>query len=52
MSKRPGDINRLASLVVDIATGQVTNDSTLQVGHAKGGIARAEACRTVDGRPL
>lgn len=49
VSKRFGAINRLARLVVDIATGQMANDPAVPVGHAKG--ARAEACWTAYGAP-
>lgn len=42
MPKRPRDMNQLAKRVVDIATGELPNDSFDEpTGRAKGGHARA-----------
>ncbi len=42
MPKRPSDTNQLAKMVVDMTTGQVSNDSLAKPsGKAKGGKARA-----------
>lgn len=42
MPKRPRDTNQLAKMVVDIATGELPNDSfDKPSGKAKGGHARA-----------
>ena len=42
MPKRPRDTNQLAKMVVDIATGELPNDSFHKPsGKAKGGHARA-----------
>ena len=42
MAKRPRDMNQLAKTVVDIATGELPNDSFDEPkGRAKGGHARA-----------
>jgi len=52
MAKRPRDLNQLAKLVVDIATGEVadpvsevkrTPDRQGRAGGLRGGTARAEA---------
>lgn len=42
MAKRPRDMNQLAKMVVDIATGELPNDSFDEPkGRAKGGHAGA-----------
>ena len=38
---RPRDANQLAKRIIDVATGQVSDDTPGPTGHAIGGYARA-----------